>query len=269
MKLTLGFSPCPNDTYIFDALVNGKLDSGGLEFEPVILDIDELNNNAETGRLAITKISFNAFAHLTNKYNLLNSGAALGKGCGPLLVAKEFITPASLENEVIAIPGENTTANFLLSYYGKFNNRQTVLFSNIEDIVQRGKAKAGLIIHENRFTYQEKGLKKLVDLGAHWEETTGYPIPLGGIAARKDLTIDVQQQVSSLIKQSVKHAFNSPDDSLKNYIKSLSQELEDNIINRHIALYVNNYTLDLGNEGREAVRFFVGTINQNAEVKFI
>lgn len=201
-QLSLGFSPCPNDTFIFDALIHGKIDTEGLEFEVIMEDVEALNKKAFQGDIHITKLSYHAFAHLTESYNLLNSGSALGKNCGPLLIAKEFMSPEQINRAGIAIPGAMTTANFLLGLaYPEAKNKTAVLFSEIEDSVLSGQYEAGLIIHENRFTYEQKGLKKLIDLGEYWESSTGFPIPLGGIVINRALPLEIQQKVNRALKK--------------------------------------------------------------------
>ena len=192
-SITLGFSPCPNDTFIFDALLRGKVDTEGLAFEPVMEDVEALNRRAFAGELAATKLSYHAFAHLTHQYALLDAGSALGNNCGPLLIALKPMTEEEVNAATIAIPGKMTTANFLLSLaFPKAQNKQEVIFSGIETAVLEGKTQAGLIIHENRFTYAQKGLVKILDLGEHWETSTGLPIPLGGIVVRRDLPFEIQ-----------------------------------------------------------------------------
>lgn len=251
MKLTLGFSPCPNDTFIFDALVNKKIETKGLEFDVVFADIEKLNLWALEGKLDITKLSFNAFTHCTSNYSLLDSGSALGRKCGPLLIKK----PETIINKdsKIAIPGRYTTANMLFKMaYPNFQNKAEVLFSEIQDDIIEDKFDAGLIIHENRFTYQSKGLIKVKDLGQFWENETGLPIPLGGIVISRNLSYEIQKKFESVLRKSVKYAFENRESSL-DFIKSHSQEMETRVINSHIDLYVNKFSISLGEEGREAV----------------
>lgn len=252
--LTLGFSPCPNDTFIFDALVHGKVDTEGLEFQVVLDDVEALNRRAFAGDIAVTKLSYHAFAHLTDRYQLLDAGSALGNNCGPLLVAREPLTEQQIEAGPIAIPGRMTTANFLLGMaYPAAQNKRETLFSDIEDAVLRGDASAGLIIHENRFTYQQKGLVKLMDLGEHWETTTGLPIPLGGIVIRRDLPEDVRRRVNRALRRSVEYAFAHPDDVMP-YVRTHAQAMDDAVMRAHIDLYVTQFTVDLGTTGRSAVQ---------------
>ncbi|TNE49791.1 MAG: 1,4-dihydroxy-6-naphthoate synthase [Bacteroidetes bacterium] len=253
-KLTLGYSPCPNDTFIFDAMVHGKIDTEGLDFDLVLDDVEALNRRAFAGDIDITKLSYHAFAYLTDQYNLLDAGSALGNNCGPLLIARTPLTEAEILQGPIAIPGSMTTANFLLGLaYPEAKNKGEYLFSEIEDAVQSGAVVAGLIIHENRFTYQQKGLVRLLDLGEYWESTTGLPIPLGGIVVRKDLPVALQQTVNRVLRRSVEYAFAHPEDVMP-YIRQHAQAMEDAVMQAHIDLYVTRYTVDLGAAGREAVR---------------
>lgn len=253
-KLTLGFSPCPNDTFIFDALVNNRLELKNLTLEVVLADVEELNRMALAGKLDITKISYNAYAYVHNSYQLLNAGSALGNNCGPLLIAKRPLSSDELKTATIAIPGKNTTANFLMSYaYPNVKNKTEVVFSDVENTVLQEEADAGVIIHENRFTYQEKGLIKLADLGQVWEQQTGFPIPLGGIAIHRRIKPMVRKQFDDLLRQSVQFAFDNPQAS-KEYVKCYAQEMDENVMQAHIDLYVNQYSLDLGEKGKAAIR---------------
>lgn len=252
-NLTLGFSPCPNDTFIFDALLHGRIDTEGLVFEPVMEDVEALNRRAFAGELAATKLSYHAFAHLTDRYALLNAGSALGNNCGPLLIARQDMTEAEVNAARIAIPGKMTTANFLLSLaFPLAQHKQEVVFSDIENAVLRGGVEAGLIIHENRFTYAQKGLVKILDLGEHWETTTGLPIPLGGIVVRRDLPLEIQQKVNRVLRQSVEYAFANPAEVMP-FVRQHAQEMDEAVMRAHIDLYVTKYTVDLGEEGRSAV----------------
>lgn len=255
MELTLGFSPCPNDTFIFDALVNKKIDTEGFHFNVVLEDVETLNQWAFEGKLDISKLSYPAFFQNTNEYGLLNAGAALGKGVGPILITNN---EQGTKNEQvrlcsIALPGINTTANLLFSFaYPEATNKKFMLFSDIEDAVLNKKTDLGVIIHENRFTYQQKGLKKVKDLGEYWEEKTGQPIPLGGIAAKRSLGRDVAHKINSLIRKSLEFANNNYP-SLPEYVKLHSQEMSEDVMRQHINLYVNNYSLDLEEDGRKAI----------------
>ena len=254
MRLTLGYSPCPNDTFIFGALANGLLDTKGIDFDIVLDDVEALNKMAFAHKLDVTKLSYHAFAHLTADYKLLHAGSALGNNCGPLLVARQPLTDAQIEHARIAIPGKMTTANFLLGLaFPKAVHKSEVLFSDIEEAVCSGQFDAGLIIHENRFTYEQKGLVKLMDLGEFWERTTAMPIPLGGIVVKKELDHEVQQTVNQLIRESVEFAY-AHTDQVMPYIRHHAQAMEDAVMQAHIDLYVNEYSVDLGPKGRHAVR---------------
>ena len=255
MKLTLGFSPCPNDTFIFDALVNQKIDRGGLSFDVVLEDVETLNQWAIDGKLDITKLSFPALFRSLENYTLLNAGSALGKGVGPLLVRKKEtdISDDDIKNQLIAIPGINTTANLLLNFaYPEATSKQAMLFSDIEDFVAGGQAGLGLIIHENRFTYQEKGLVKVADLGEIWEQKMNMPIPLGGIAINQSVKRSVAIKVETLIRKSLEYAF-AQYPQVSDYVKQHSQTMSEEVMRQHIQLYVNNYSLDLGSEGKKAI----------------
>jgi 1,4-dihydroxy-6-naphthoate synthase len=253
MKLSIGFSPCPNDTFIFDALIHGRVDPEGLDFELVLSDVEELNQKAFRGDLDITKLSYHALAWLGEKYQLLDAGSALGRNCGPLLIAPKPIPGEEIPSLRIAIPGKYTTANFLLDFaFPQIRQKREMLFSEIENAVLDGQVDAGLIIHENRFTYADKGLVKLIDLGEYWEEATGNPIPLGGIAIRRSLPESLKFKVNQLIRKSVEFAFSHPEAS-RPFVRKYAQEMDPNVMQRHIQLYVNEYSIDLGTDGRSAV----------------
>lgn len=253
-KLTIGFSPCPNDTFIFDAMLHGRIDTEGLTFEPVMEDVEALNRRAFAGQLDVTKLSYHAFAHLTDQYALLDAGSALGNQCGPLLIARQPMSEAEINQARIAIPGKMTTANFLLSLaYPNAGNKYETIFSDIEQAVLRGDADAGLIIHENRFTYAQKGLVKILDLGEHWESTTGLPIPLGGIVVRRDLPVEIQQKMNRVMRRSVEYAFAHPA-AVMPFVRQHAQEMEERVMRAHIDLYVTDHTIDLGEAGRAAVQ---------------
>lgn len=271
MKLTLGFSPCPNDTFIFDALIHHKIDTEGLEFEVFYDDVETLNQKAFRGELDITKLSYHAFAYVTDKYVLLDSGSALGFGVGPLLISDLEISISDLEKNqindpksgtrkpVIGIPGKYTTANFLLGLaFPEATNKQELVFSDIEDAVLDGRVDIGLIIHENRFTYQDRGLKKIIDLGDYWEKRTGCAIPLGGIVANRNLQLDVQHKVNRVLRKSVEFAFANPKSGLE-FIRQHAQEMSEEVMYKHIELYVNQYSVDLGVEGRKAINLMFDT----------
>ncbi len=254
MKLTLGFSPCPNDTFIFDALVNQLIDTEGIEFDVQLADVQTLNEWAIEGKLAISKISYGVLPLVLDKYMVLNSGGALGKGVGPILITKsELRNTNEVNNMRIAIPGMNTTAHMLFSLaYPEAKNKQFVVFNEIEDEVLSGMVDAGVIIHENRFTYQKKGLIKIMDLGNYWEERIKSPIPLGGIIIKRSMDIDLQQKIDRLIRKSLEFSFQQYP-ALTNYVRKHSQEMEESVMRQHIDLYVNNYSLNLGEEGKKAV----------------
>lgn len=254
MTLTLGFSPCPNDTFIFDAMVNGKIDTKGLRFDYVMEDVETLNRWAEEGRLDITKLSYNAFLKTVDQYSLLHSGSALGKGVGPLLIAKEQLDLNNIDQFNIAIPGFNTTANLLLSLaFPQANKKTEIIFSEIEDAVINGKYDAGLVIHESRFTYQSKGLTKLMDMGDWWENEVNAAIPLGGIVARRSFDKELLSTIDSIIKESVLYSWKHYPE-LSSFITENAQEMEEAVMRQHIDLYVNEYTADLGEVGRTAIQ---------------
>jgi 1,4-dihydroxy-6-naphthoate synthase len=253
MKLNLGFSTCPNDTYIFDAMVHGRIDTEGIEFELVMADVEELNRLAFKAEIDITKISYHAYAYIADSYLLLNSGSALGYKNGPLLISKYKVFPDEVDQLKIAIPGKHTTANLLLGIaYPNHQMKKEYLFSDIEEVVASGEMDAGLIIHENRFTYQQKGLLKVADLGEFWETKTGMAIPLGGIVVNRKLPREVHQKVNRIMKRSVEYAFENPKVSYP-FVKHHAQAMEDDVMQRHINLYVNEFTRDLGTGGRKAI----------------
>jgi len=260
MKLTLGFSPCPNDTFIFDALIHHKIDTEGLTFEVSFDDVETLNQKALKGELDITKLSFHAFAYVAHQYALLEAGSALGFGVGPLLISKNYTADAlreKLQTEnpqlKIGIPGKYTTANFLLGIaYPQLQNKQEMVFSEIEPALLEDKIDLGLIIHENRFTYQDKGLTKITDLGDYWEKLTGCAIPLGGIVINRRLNKEVHLKVNRLIRQSVEYAFAHPKSGI-DFIREHAQAMDEAVMYKHIGLYVNKYSINLGEEGRKAV----------------
>ena len=252
-KITLGFSPCPNDTFIFDAMVHGKIDTEGLSFDYILADVEELNRRASNNDLDVTKLSYFAFAFISDNYQLLNSGSALGYKCGPLLISKNDIPLKELKYYSVAIPGKHTTANFLFSIvFPDATNKKEMLFSDIENAILLGKVDTGVIIHENRFTYGQKGLVKLIDLGEYWETQTKMPIPLGGIAIKRSLPDEVKKKVDRVIRRSVEYAFANPR-SAYDFIKSNAQEMNEEVMYKHIELYVNKFSIDLGEEGKNAV----------------
>ncbi|HXB46034.1 MAG TPA: 1,4-dihydroxy-6-naphthoate synthase [Puia sp.] len=262
MRFSLGFSPCPNDTFIFDALVNRKLSTEGFDFEVVLEDVQTLNQWALQGKLDITKISYGALPLVLNDYNLLDSGGALGKGVGPLLISKKQMDVIDINECSVAIPGKNTTAHLLFSLaFPQATKKRFMIFSDIEQAVLGGEVDAGVIIHENRFTYLQKGLIKLVDLGDFWEKETGGPIPLGGIVIKKGFDIMIQQQVNELIKKSVGYAFKHYP-VLSPFVKQHSQEMDEIVMRQHIDLYVNNYSISLGEHGKNAVKMLLRTYSK-------
>ncbi len=253
MTYTLGFSPCPNDCFIFDALVHKKIDTQGIDFEVVMEDVEALNNRAFRQELDVTKLSYHAFAYINDVYALLNSGSALGFNCGPLLVRHREFDIADHVGISVAIPGKNTTANFLLSLaYPQVTHKVEMLFSDIEQAVIDGKVDAGLLIHENRFTYESKGLKKIADLGEFWESLIHAPIPLGGIVVKRSIDKPVQATIDKLIRQSVEYAFANPESSMP-YVEAHAQEMSRDVMKKHIGLYVNSFSVDLGPTGKAAV----------------
>ena len=264
MNLSLGFSPCPNDTFIFDAMIHQKIDTEGLNFEVVFDDVETLNQQAFRAELDITKLSYHAYAYLTDNYVLLHSGSALGFGVGPLLICNkneystldmEILSPLT-SNLRIGIPGKYTTANFLLSTaFPNAKNKIEMKFFEIESALLNDQIDLGVIIHENRFTYQDKGLKKIIDLGEYWEDLTNGPIPLGGIMIKRNLPEEIKQKVNRIIRRSVEYAFDHPESGF-DFIRSLSQEMSTEVIKKHIDLYVNKFSIDLGELGRKAVESF-------------
>ena len=265
MTLTLGFSPCPNDTFIFDAMIHHKIDTEGLDFEVFYDDVETLNHKAFRGELDITKLSYHAFAYVADHYVLLDSGSALGFGVGPMLISDIGISISDLKsnpNYKIGIPGKYTTANFLLGLaFPDATNKVELVFSDIENAVLDGRVDIGLIIHENRFTYQDRGLKKIIDLGDFWEKETGLAIPLGGIVANRELKPDVLEKINRVLRRSVEFAFANPKSGLE-YIRSHAQEMSEEVMYKHIDLYVNKYSLDLGEEGKKAIKLLFDTARE-------
>ncbi len=256
-SVSLGYSPCPNDTFIFYALIHGKIDTMGLQFDEVLLDVETLNQKALSAELDLTKISYHAFGHLRDKYCLLNSGSALGRGCGPLVITKKDYSINDLKNKKIAIPGRFTTAHLLLQLYDPAfclppSAFVELPFHEIISAVADERVDAGLIIHESRFTYPSFGLTAVMDLGKWWEDETGLPIPLGGIALKRTLKDGPGRDIDRFLKKSVEYAFANRSEPMA-YIKNHSQELSEDVINQHIDLYVNDYSVDIGTEGKKAV----------------
>jgi 1,4-dihydroxy-6-naphthoate synthase len=254
MNFSLGFSPCPNDCFIFDALVHKKIDTQGIDFSVIMEDVEALNNRAFKQDLDITKLSYHAFIYLTHQYALLNSGSALGFNCGPLLVKDSKNDVKDINTASIAIPGKYTTANFLLSLaFPNAKNKKEFLFSDIEGAVLSHQIDAGLLIHENRFTYEQKGLEKIIDLGEFWDSLIHAPIPLGGIVVKRSIDPKIQKTIDSLIKQSVEFAFANPE-SCMDFVKQHAQEMSEEVMKKHIALYVNSFSIDLGYVGKNAIQ---------------
>ncbi len=268
MKLSFGFSPCPNDTFMLGAIVNGWIDTEGIEFEWVIADIAELNARSRNHELAISKMSFYNYATIRDTYHHLDAGAALGRGCGPLLIAKnkKWLETMDLQEAITAIPGDRTTANLLLQYaHPEINNKKEYLFSEIEQAVISGEVDLGVIIHENRFTYATKGLLKIKDLGEYWETHTKAAIPLGCIAIQHKYGPKLKNTVSHMIKKSIEYGYTHPD-QLSPFIKEHSQEIDDHVIQQHIDLYVNKYSLSLGQEGTHSIEVLlreIATLQKN------
>lgn len=262
MKLTLGFSPCPNDTFIFDALVNHKIDTEELEFEVVLADVQTLNEWALESKLDFSKISYGVLPLINQQYTVLSSGGALGKGVGPLLITADKSNLDNFQDRftgtapqpLIAIPGENTTAHMLFSLaFPNARKKVFKVFHEIEDAVLSGEVDAGVIIHENRFTYHTKGLHKIMDLGEYWEATIKAPIPLGGIVARKNLNPELIAQVDRLIQASLQYSYSYHQEELSDYVKTHAQEMSEVVMRQHINLYVNDFSKQLGAEGEKAV----------------
>jgi len=263
MKFSLGFSPCPNDTFIFDALVNKKIDTKGLDFEVHLEDVQTLNNFALENRFDFSKISYGVMPLLLETHTLLNSGGAMGNGVGPLLICKDpNITPDEVNHLRIAIPGKNTTAYLLFSYvYPNAKNISFYVFNEIEAAVLSGEVDAGVIIHENRFTYAQKGLFQISDLGAEWETKTKSPIALGGIVASNRIPKSIMQQVDQLIAKSVAYAFNKYP-SISEYVSCHAQEMSEAVMRQHIDLYVNDFSTDMGETGKNAIETLVHIYQQ-------
>ncbi len=251
--LSLGYSPCPNDTFIFCAMIQGRIPDAP-RCREVLEDIETLNSLAWERRLDLTKISFHAFGHLRDHYVLLRSGGALGRGCGPLVISREPLTPDRLKGRKVALPGRLTTAALLMRLFDPSLDQLVYLpFHEIMPACQRGDVDAGVIIHESRFTYAEYGLSQVIDLGAWWEEETGHPIPLGGILARRDLGGAMHDRLNRSIRSSIEYAFAHPD-KVKPYIRRHAQEMDESVMQQHIELYVNPYSMQYGDDGEAAIR---------------
>jgi len=257
MKLSLGFSPCPNDTFIFDALVNHKIDTGNFEFDVVLEDVQTLNRWALEKKLDLSKISYGVWPLLQKDYSLLDAGGALGNGVGPLLISKNNILLKDINQLTIAIPGEHTTAHLLFSVaFPQAKRKKFMLFSQIEAAVLNDEVDCGVIIHENRFTYMQKGLIKQMDLGEYWEEKTKSPIPLGGIVMRNEFSASDRAEIDRLIRDSVAYSEAYYPD-LSDYVIQHAQEMQESVMRQHIDLYVNQFSLSLGEEGRRAVELLL------------
>jgi 1,4-dihydroxy-6-naphthoate synthase len=254
MKLTLGFSPCPNDTFIFDAMVHGRIDTEGIDFEYFLADVEELNQRAMASEVDITKISFHAYAYVASGYLILDSGSALGRGNGPLLISKHPIDTSQLSSKRIAIPGKYTTANLLFSIaWPHAVNKTEYLFSGIEDLLLRDEADAGLIIHETRFTFEKRGLIRIADMGEYWENLTGKPIPLGAIVINRSVPEEIALKVNRILRRSIEYAMKDSTASYE-FVSGHAREMDRSVMDSHIKLYVNEFTLNLGKEGKDAVR---------------
>lgn len=257
MKLTLAISTCPNDTFAFDALVHHKIDTEGLTFDVHLADVEELNKLAMCSSVDITKLSYHAYMHVANSYLILNSGSALGRGNGPLFVSKRNVQPEEVGNLTVAIPGSYTTAAILLQLaFPSVKRTKEYLFSDIENAILSNEVDAGVLIHEGRFTYQKKGLQLIADLGQKWESQSGQPVPLGCIAVKRSLPAELREKIDRVLKRSIEFALANPKESV-GYVKQYAQEMEEEVMQKHIALFVNQSTIELGEDGRNAVETFL------------
>lgn len=253
MKLSLGFSPCPNDTFIFEALVHGRVDTEGVSFDWFLADVEELNRRAMEGSVDVTKMSFHAYAVAAANYLILDSGSALGHNNGPLVISRRKMYPDELDNALIAIPGKYTTANLLFSiFWPGASQKREYIFSDIPEAVMSGEVDAGLIIHETRFTYLSLGLKKVADTGEYWEKMTGMPVPLGGIVVHRSVNEDIAGKVSRSIRRSIEYAWADPSASV-DFVRRNAREIDSAVTKEHISLYVNDFSLSLGQEGKAAI----------------
>jgi 1,4-dihydroxy-6-naphthoate synthase len=256
MKLTLGFSPCPNDTFIFDAMTHGRIDTEGLEFDYFLADVEELNRRAMVGDADILKISYHAYAYVANNYLILDAGSALGHKNGPLLISKRAVDISEIPSCKIAIPGKYTTANLLFSIaWPDALNKTEYLFSDIEDALLAEEVDAGLIIHETRFTYFKKGLLKIADMGEYWDKLTGLPMPLGSIVINRRVPEEVALKINRIIRRSLEYAFKDTAASY-DFITANAKEMDSTVMNNHIKLFVTDFSIDLGKKGKEAVGEF-------------
>ncbi|MCE5243627.1 MAG: 1,4-dihydroxy-6-naphthoate synthase [Syntrophobacteraceae bacterium] len=257
VTIRLGYSPCPNDTFIFFALAEGRIDAAPYRFETLLADVEALNQKARRGELDVTKVSAHAIAHLLDEYCLLRSGGAIGRGCGPLIVARDDFSMDDLRNKRMAIPGRLTTANLLLRIQGIHKGGSIEMpFDRIMDAVASGEVDAGVIIHEGRFTYPSRGLKLVCDLGEWWEGHTGLPLPLGGILVRRDLGGSAARTIEDGIRRSLLYAWNRPEEAWP-CVRSHAQEMDPEVMRRHIDMFVNDFSADVGDEGERAIRYMV------------
>jgi len=264
MKINFGYSPCPNDTFIFAPLVNGKITDNDIELIPYLADVQELNQLVLSGELPLSKMSYHAWLHASKQYMMLESGGALGRNCGPLLISKRKIYPDEVKLVKIAIPGEHTTANLLMSIaFPEAKQKKSYLFSEIEEVILSEEADAGVIIHENRFTYKQKGLKLIMDLGEYWENEYKFPIPLGTIAIRRDFPQEILQKVNQLIFRSIEYAMSHPEESM-DYVKKHAQTMSESVMLSHINLYVSKYTQQIGDDGKDAIQKLIEVATANA-----
>ena len=274
--LSIGYSPCPNDTYIFYGLAHGKVALPDTTFSaPLLEDVETLNQWAMQNKLDVTKLSFHALGHVLDEYCVLSSGSALGRGCGPLLVTRPGFDPADLCHARVAIPGTFTTANMLFRLFSPLSENITEMrFDTIMQAVVSGTVDAGVIIHESRFTYADRGLICVQDLGQWWEELSGHPIPLGCIVARRCLGRKKIEAIDHAINKSILYADSHPEESLS-YIRQYAQEMDQQVMQNHIGLYVNDYSINLGQEGRAAIDAFLergrasGILPQSNQLLFL
>lgn len=263
-KIRLNFSTCPNDTFMFDALVNGKIDCKGVSFDYYMCDIEELNNIAISSDVDVTKLSYAAYPLIKDRYKLLRAGSALGYGSGPLLVSKHKIYPDELKDIVVGLPGEHTTASKLLNiFFPEIHSKKYYLFSDVSTAILDGEIDAGVLIHEERFSYKDKGLSLVADLGEEWDRHFHLPIPLGAIAVNRTVSSDLQLVINDLISESIKFAFANPLSS-REFVKCHARELSDETINSHIDMFVNKFSLDVGEEGRESVKNLINILDDES-----
>lgn len=266
MEIKLNISPCPNDTYMFDALANGKIDTLGYTFNLLLADIEELNSLAIKGIPDVSKVSFGVFPQIATDYQLLTVGSALGFGVGPMLISKRAITPDDIQHCTVAIPGQHTTANLLFSMAFPYaNKKRFLLFSKIEEAILNNEVDAGVIIHESRFTFQDKGLQKIADLGEWWEHKTGLPVPLGGIAIKRKLPQKTKSDITLLLHQSIQAANLNPSATM-GFVQQYAQEMSPSVQRAHIALYVNKHSLQLEKQGQDAIKKLLYANNESHDI---